>query len=138
MVAVGENLYPDAFEVVGCWEPADPTTVRDFPGSRFLVMFFVPSDSEVLREAFLRVFDALEFLMVSSRAWRQSAIAVPPEKLTCDDRLRIDEMLRARQKRILEARFWAGDQPSLEERIAPAQSYLRVPITLLVDGEPEF
>jgi hypothetical protein len=141
MLIGGENaslvpapqLYPDAFEVLGWWD--DPASTFD---RKYLVMFFLP-DSEgedARREAFSRVFDALEFLMVSTRHWRQTAIAIPPEKLTRDDRLRIDEMLRAQARRNLEASFWSTDAPS-EEIDAPKNSFLKVPISLLISEEPE-
>jgi hypothetical protein len=120
--------YPNAFDVVGWWD--DPATLN----RKFLIVFVPNSKGKQGREA---VFDALEFLMLCAPQWRQSAIAVPPEKLTPHDQLRIDEMLRARARRNLEASFWSTDAPAEIDGIAPKNSFLKVPVYLLSE-EPEF
>jgi len=90
--APAPELFPEAWAVAGQW--TDPVTGR----LQTLVRFFATDSNgvQVGRDAFLRLFDAVEFLEFSSCPHRRSAIALEPpreSKLTREEQELVDRLL---------------------------------------------
>jgi hypothetical protein len=91
------EIFPDlveVFEVAGWWQ--DPATLQP----KIVVRFFCNdrhTGKQVGQDAFIRIFDAMEFLMFSCCRQLRTAISIEPqEPTTKGDQERVSEVLRTR------------------------------------------